>query len=227
MSSSPPTPRRRRLKRPRPPSTPPSLAQRVSEWKGTATIPAWNSIFNSRTIPALCTTVYDGDTLTAVVDIPVGTPVVGTPVTLPLLGPYTIHVRLSGYDAPERKTPDATERRHGEQCRRTLEFLVLGKCVLLECEGLEKFGRLLARVHVVTRDAAATRMETLDVGDGDSVGSQNVVCVNDYMVRETPCVGYDGGRRTKDFDYGRCGDLYTSFAAAATEATSRDVYGES
>lgn len=83
---------------------------------------------------AIVTSVYDGDTLTALVDLGFHTKL-------------TIKVRLYGIDTPELR---GDNREEGLTSKKRLEELVLNKEVILKTykDKQEKFGRWLADVFV-------------------------------------------------------------------------------
>lgn len=85
---------------------------------------------------ALITSVYDGDTCTAVMASPEGGRV------------YAWKIRLEGIDTPEIRTKDQIEKEAGLKCRDILVGLIEGRVVLLAInEKQDKYGRLLARIY--------------------------------------------------------------------------------
>ena len=83
---------------------------------------------------AQCQEVYDGDTITCVID-------------LGLQHFWRSQVRLAGLNAPEMRGADVIQ---GERSRDYLRSRLLGKWCVLHCgrASLEKYGRVLARVFV-------------------------------------------------------------------------------
>ena len=103
--------------------------------------------------------VYDGDTLTLAARHGKQGP------------PFLFRVRLAGIDTPELRGGSPAEKEAAIAARDWLRERVLGKCVTLEEVGLEKYGRLLARV----------------VHKGKDVGS--------LLLAEGHAVPYDGGKK--------------------------------
>jgi micrococcal nuclease len=77
--------------------------------------------------------VYDGDTVTAVVDLGFKTSV-------------KIKIRLVGIDTPEIRTKDLDEKEKGLITRDWLRERILGKKVLLHTTKRGKFGRWLGTI---------------------------------------------------------------------------------
>lgn len=79
--------------------------------------------------------VYDGDTLTIVVDL-------GFKIK------HEIKLRLNGLNTPEIRTKDKREKELGKQVRDYVRELVLNKEILVKTTKAEKFGRYLADVYI-------------------------------------------------------------------------------
>ena len=79
--------------------------------------------------------VYDADTITALLDI-------GFNFS------YKIKLRLWGINTPEIKTKDDRERKFGEEARKFVEQLVLNKWLRIKTYKSEKYGRYLADVYL-------------------------------------------------------------------------------
>lgn len=62
------------------------------------------------------------------------------------------NIRLDGYDAPEMRTKNNTEKEYAKVSRKMMEILVLDKIVKLECKEYDKYGRLLADIYVKNND---------------------------------------------------------------------------
>lgn len=78
--------------------------------------------------------VYDGDTVDAI---------------FPLNdNEYKWKIRLYGINTPEIKTKDLTIKEKGIAARNYLSELILDKQVLLDCKGLDKYGRVLAIIYL-------------------------------------------------------------------------------
>lgn len=83
--------------------------------------------------------VYDGDTVTAVVDLGFKTSV-------------RIKVRLIGIDTPEIRTKDKKEKEKGLETRDWLRERILNKKVLLHTKERGKFGRWLGMIWSLEED---------------------------------------------------------------------------
>ena len=106
--------------------------------------------------------VYDGDTITVAQRLPYS--------TSPL---YRFSVRLAGIDSPELTSSDPAEKRCAQESRDALHTLLFQKTVTLTNTATEKYGRLLADVHL---------------------GSLHV---NRWMLTNRYAIPYDGGRKKK------------------------------
>lgn len=108
--------------------------------------------------------VYDGDTITVAARLPIA--------SCPL---YRFAVRLRGIDSAEIRGKSEAERKAALAARDALSALVLGKPVRLSALDTEKYGRLLAHVHV-------------DGVDGS---------LSDWMLAQGHAVPYDGGQKAE------------------------------
>jgi endonuclease YncB( thermonuclease family) len=61
-------------------------------------------------------------------------------------------VRMMGYDSPEMKTKDTTEKKFGIRSKTVLTKLVLNKVVKLECLEFDKYGRILGRIYLKNKE---------------------------------------------------------------------------
>jgi len=104
--------------------------------------------------------VYDGDTITIASKLPY----LNSPV-------YRFHVRLNGIDTPEIKGKNEDEKEAAHQAQRALENLILHKTVTLKNLQTEKYGRILAEVHI------------------------KKMCLNKWMLDNNYAVPYDGGTK--------------------------------
>lgn len=111
--------------------------------------------------------VYDGDTARANLYLREGD-----------REPVQLSLRFVGYDTAEMKSSDAAERRKAERARDAVRRMCMGRMVRVEIEGLDKYGRTLARVFVRRAD-----------------GKRDEFCVNDWMIENGLGVPYDGGRK--------------------------------
>jgi endonuclease YncB( thermonuclease family) len=129
-----------------------------------------------------CVKAYDGDTCTINIHTHVGN--------------NEWKVRLSGFDAPELKTKNPEEKRHGLACRDMLLELIHNKYVIVRCEKFEKYGRLLANVFIraVVDNDDEIKTESCTI---DDVLKVDLLNVNQWMLKYTPCVPYDGGTKAE------------------------------
>lgn len=97
---------------------------------------------------------------------------------------YRFRIRMNGYDSPEMRPwksdyPDEKDRKEIKRkaviARERLKELVLNKIVILECDGEDKYGRLLGTIRLKIEDEQS---------------------VNDIMVQDGQGYIYNGG--TKD-----------------------------
>jgi endonuclease YncB( thermonuclease family) len=119
--------------------------------------------FNGRNILGKVVSIYDGDTCK--VNLFVGND----------LKQFT--VRMMGYDSPEMRTKNTTEKQCGNISKTVLIRLVEGHIVRLECLEFDKYGRLLANVFV--RQA-----------NGDELN------VNEFMISNHFGCSYLGGTKS-------------------------------
>jgi endonuclease YncB( thermonuclease family) len=143
-----------------------------------------------------CVKVYDGDTC-----------------TLNLLTKFGFHkwsVRMSGYDAPELKTHDVEEKTHAIACREMLKELVFGKFVIIHCAGLEKYGRLLGTIMAFSPSHIPSPKNNASTSTPNEIKTESCISVSEYekdptkfvnvnewMIKHTSCVPYDGGKKSK------------------------------
>jgi endonuclease YncB( thermonuclease family) len=116
-----------------------------------------------RTILGKVISVYDGDTCK---------------VNL-FLSPNSLKqftIRMNGYDSPELKTKNSTEKKCGLISKNTLNKLLEDHIVKLECLEHDKYGRILANLFV-------------KLGDGSELN------VNKYMIDNRFGHSYDGGTK--------------------------------
>lgn len=109
--------------------------------------------------------VYDGDTVTAVIDLGFKTQV-------------RVKVRLIGIDTPEIRTKDLDEKKKGLETRDWLRERILNKKVLIHTKEKGKFGRWLGMIW------------TLEEGKPEFENSYNKQLINEGFAKE-----YWGGKR--------------------------------
>jgi len=85
---------------------------------------------------AIITKVYDGDTVTADIDLGMQMWMKG------------VKLRLLGIDAPEIRSKDLAEKAAAIQARERLKDLILGKEVFLETKKRGKYGRWLVTIII-------------------------------------------------------------------------------
>ena len=105
-------------------------------------IPHFNEILNGKEVEAYVWECYDGDTMKAIVTIP----------TVPKRSPIhkvKITCRLYGIDTPERRTKDLNEKRMANLARDALCHKILNKTIKITIDGIDKYGRILAKIPEV------------------------------------------------------------------------------
>jgi endonuclease YncB( thermonuclease family) len=110
--------------------------------------------------------VYDGDTITIATTLPLR----DNPDTV-----YRFSVRLLGIDTPEIRTKCDQERDIAKLAKQKLSERCLGKMVRLTEVSTEKYGRLLANIHL----------------DSDPTS------LNKWMVDQRFAVSYGGGTKQR------------------------------
>ena len=93
--------------------------------------------FNGRVVLAKVVEVCDGNTITVVTRLDRRE------------RKYRYKVRIAGIDAPELRTRSVLEKAAAVVVRNRLRDLTLGKMVTLSCSKEDKYGRILAHVHVI------------------------------------------------------------------------------
>lgn len=133
-----------------------------------------------------CVKAYDGDTCTINIRSNIGD--------------HQWKIRLAGFDAPELKTSNSLEKKHGLACRDMLLELIHNKYIVVQCDKFEKYGRLLGTIWVRasqdTNSSICTEScELSDVKNMNEGVKSGLINVNDWMLKHTPCVPYDGGTK--------------------------------
>lgn len=85
--------------------------------------------------------------------------------------------RMLGYDSPEVRTTCEIEKKFGLISKNILEQLVLDKIVLVHCGNFDKYGRILTKLYVKTKN-------------------DDEICINDFMINNHLGVEYNG-KKTK------------------------------
>jgi endonuclease YncB( thermonuclease family) len=121
--------------------------------------PMFSDCVNGTTVTAKVVSVYDGDTIK---------------VVFPLNNIfYKWNCRLMGVDTPELRTRNAKEKEYGYFVRDRLREKISDKIVILKCEDLDKYGRLLVTV----------------ICDEDSCN------INKWLIDSDYAFAYDGGTK--------------------------------
>jgi endonuclease YncB( thermonuclease family) len=121
--------------------------------------PMFSDCVNGTTVTAKVVSVYDGDTIK---------------VVFPLNNIfYKWNCRLMGVDTPELRTRNAKEKEYGYFVRDRLREKISDKIVILKCEDLDKYGRLLVTV----------------ICDEDSCN------INNWLIESDYAFAYDGGTK--------------------------------
>jgi endonuclease YncB( thermonuclease family) len=110
---------------------------------------------------ALVWNVYDGDTCTCIMDFNNNL--------------HKFSVRLTGIDTAEMKSKDPELKKKAVAAKQYLSSMILNKIVRLECEGLDKYGRILAKLYV------------------------DDICMNTKMIELKYANSYDGGTKSLEF----------------------------
>lgn len=104
------------------------------DWNSITDAPLFSKCVDNKVVEAKIVSVYDGDTVKAV---------------FPLNGTlYKWNCRLTGIDTPEIRTSDKLQKKFGYEVRDFLRNKILNKVVTLKCQDLDKYGRLLAEIHI-------------------------------------------------------------------------------
>ena len=115
--------------------------------------------------------VYDGDTITVLLRYRLKT--------------HKFKVRMYGYDSPEMRPPRDDPNRYNikeaaVQAKIKLSEMINQKIVELDCGGFDKYGRLLATVHL-RENCCKTSID-----------------VNQWMIRNGYGYKYNGGKKRKN-----------------------------
>ena len=137
--------------------------------------PNYDREFQGKQVIAKVVSVYDGDTLTAIFRLN------QDPASASASAPLKYSVRLTGIDTPEMKPPKTTPNREAliALAKSARDFVITrttGQLVMLDLQGLDKYGRVLARVYLTpTPDPA--------------------YCINDMLIQAGFAKPYAGGTK--------------------------------
>ena len=130
-----------------------------SELLQLTTAPTYHSAYENKLVTAKIVSVYDGDTCNALFRLADGLPY------------YNYKVRLVGIDTPEMKPPLSTPNRDqiiikAKQARDFIKEKTNGQLVTLELQGLDKYGRVLAKIYLSAQPTSESCINTLLIGAG-------------------------------------------------------------
>jgi micrococcal nuclease len=120
-----------------------------------------------------CVSVYDGDTITVVFN-----PFTSTNNI------YKFKIRLAGIDTPELRTKDPNEKKRGIMIRDFLREMILDKLIHIDCEGFDKYGRILAYIHILN-----------NTPNDNKYSVEN--SINQLLITKKYAYAYDGGTKQK------------------------------
>ena len=133
------------------------------EWDSIHDAPDYSDCLKGKTVEGKVVSVYDGDTVK---------------IIFPLNGVmYKWNCRLTGVDTPELRTSNKKEKAFGYVVRDLLREKILNKVVQVECDDLDKYGRLLTVIYM----------------DG--------VNVNQWLIDNDYAFAYDGGTKRSWEEY--------------------------
>ena len=139
---------------------------------GLTDAPSYDREFIGKHVIAKVVSVYDGDTITAIFRL--------DPTSAQPALKYS--VRLIGIDTPEMKPPKTVPNREAliALAKSARDFIITrttSQLVMLNLQGLDKYGRVLARVYLTpTPDPAH--------------------CINDMLIQAGLAKPYAGGTKT-------------------------------
>jgi endonuclease YncB( thermonuclease family) len=132
--------------------------------------PSYDREFLGKQVIAKVVSVYDGDTITAIFRLNPASP------------PLKYSVRLTGIDTPEMKPLKTVPNREAliALAKSARDFIIsrtTGQLVMLDLQGLDKYGRVLARVYLTpTPDPT--------------------YCINDMLIQAGLAKPYAGGSKS-------------------------------
>jgi hypothetical protein len=168
-----------------------SLVEQFSKWNYKNTKPL---SLNGNTYFGKCVKVYDGDTCW-IAGFFNGTD----------RDPERISIRCLGYDSPEIKPKEGTkeekerEKESAKECKEVLSKLILDKIVKItigdpnDLNKNDKYGRYLGTIHV--HHTGKVDDEKIPITDDCEEDSEDLLNVNEYMLKYTSSVAYDGGKK--------------------------------
>ena len=171
--------------RPSPPALPPRLFHHTHAIESVDDLKVQHSPLTLQGSICLgyCTQAYDGDTCTINMRSK--------------FGDHQWKIRLIDFDAPEMKTKNPIEKKHAIACRDTLLELIGQKYVIIECGPFEKYGRLLATVYVRRSINTDDDIRTDSCVADDIKRVTGLLNVNQWMLKYTSAVPYNGGTKAE------------------------------
>ena len=110
--------------------------------------------------------VHDGDSVTALMKVPI------------IDGLYLWKCRLNGLDTPELTSKDPIEKQHAIEARDFLKILILNKTVSIKCHKFDKYGRLLVNIYTT-----------------DPENEQNTIDISQLLISKNYGRFYDGRKK--------------------------------
>lgn len=98
------------------------------------------------------TKIVDGDTIQLAIPFAI-------PPLCKKVQPFLFNVRLKGINCPETRTKNCDEKQRGLAAKEFASGLLSGKKVTFDCQGQDKYGRLLGKIIVDGVDASLAILE--------------------------------------------------------------------
>lgn len=123
------------------------------------TAPMYHSAYTNKCVTAKIISVYDGDTCNAIFKLDTGLPY------------YNYKIRLVGIDTPEIKPSLQLPNRDqliikAKQARDFIKEKTSNQLVTLELYGLDKYGRVLAKIYLSVQPSVDCCINTMLIGAG-------------------------------------------------------------
>ena len=135
------------------------------DWENIINAPNFSNCFKDLTVIGKIVGVYDGDSVK---------------IILPFENKlYKFSSRLSKIDTPEIRSSCLLEKEFAIKIRDELAEKIINKLAIVNCDGLDKYGRLLVRINI----------------DGDEK------TINDWLIDKKYAFKYDGGTKKSWAEY--------------------------